>query len=114
MSYGVMLILINSVLTNMPMFMLSLFEIPAWGLKELDFYRSWFFWQSDENRAKYRLAKWDILCTPKDKGGLGNENLEVKNKCLLRSGSIGFPLKSRGYGYSYCKTGTYIPRPYLK
>lgn len=29
------------------------------------------------------LAKWDIICTPKYQGGLGIENLEVKNICLL-------------------------------
>ena len=29
------------------------------------------------------MAKWDIICRPKDQGGLGIENLEVKNKCLL-------------------------------
>lgn len=32
----------------------------------------------------YRLAKWDIMCRPKDQGGLGIKNLEIKNKCLLR------------------------------
>jgi hypothetical protein len=52
-------------------------------LKRLDFYRSWFFWQSDENKKKYRLTKWNIICRPKDQGGLGIEVLELKNKCLL-------------------------------
>jgi hypothetical protein len=49
----------------------------------LDFYRSRFFWQSDENKKKYRLTKWNIVCRPKDQGGLGIEVLELKNKCLL-------------------------------
>ncbi|XP_073357973.1 uncharacterized mitochondrial protein AtMg00310-like [Aegilops tauschii subsp. strangulata] len=39
--------------------------------------------QSDELKRKYRLAKWDIIYRPKDQGGLGIENLEVKNRCLL-------------------------------
>ena len=34
-------------------------------------------------RKKYRLAKWDILCQPKDQGGLGIHNLELKNIALL-------------------------------
>ncbi|WVZ51657.1 hypothetical protein U9M48_002779 [Paspalum notatum var. saurae] len=34
-------------------------------------------------RKKYRLSKWDILCLPKDQGGLGILNLEIQNKCLL-------------------------------
>ena len=32
----------------------------------------------------YRISKWDIICRPKDQGGLVIENLEVKNRCLLR------------------------------
>ncbi|XP_044947663.1 uncharacterized protein LOC123397007 [Hordeum vulgare subsp. vulgare] len=32
---------------------------------------------------KVKLARWDMICRPKDQGGLGIENLEVKNKCLL-------------------------------
>ena len=31
----------------------------------------------------YRLTKWNMLCRPKDQGGLGIEVLELKNKCLL-------------------------------
>ena len=77
MSYGGRLILINSVLTSMPMFLLSFFEVPVGVRKRLDFYRSRFFWQGDELKQKYRLAKWDIICRPKDQGGLGIENLEV-------------------------------------
>ena len=77
------MILINSVLTSLPMFLLSFFEVPVGVRKRLDFYRSRFFWQSDELKRKYRLAKWDVICRPKDQGGLGVENLEVKNRCLL-------------------------------
>ena len=65
------------------MFLLSFFEVPVGVRKRLDFYRSRFFWQSDELKRKYKLAKWDIICRPKDQGGLGIENLEVKNRCLL-------------------------------
>ena len=83
MSYGGRLVLINSVLTSMPMFLLSFFEIPIGVQKRLDFFRSRFFWWSDEAKWKYHLARWDVLCRPKDQGGLGIENLEIKNKCLM-------------------------------
>ena len=43
LSYGDRLVLINSVLTSLPMFLLSFFEIPKGVLKRLDFYRSRFF-----------------------------------------------------------------------
>lgn len=48
----------------------------------MDFFRSRFFWQSDDNK-KYRLSKWNIVCPPKDQGGLVIEVLEIKNMCLL-------------------------------
>jgi hypothetical protein len=50
LSYGDRLILINSILTSLPMFMLSFFEIPKGVTKRLDFFRSRFFWQSDGHK----------------------------------------------------------------
>ena len=83
LSYGDRLVLINSVLTSLPMFLLSFFEIPKGVRKRLDFYRSRFFWQSDQLKRKYRLTKWNLVCRPKDQGGLGISVLEEQNKCLL-------------------------------
>ena len=83
LSYGDRLILINSVLTSLPMFMLSFFEVPIGVRKRLDLFRSRFFSQSDGHKQKYRLTKWNMMCRPKDQGGLGIEVLEIKNKCLL-------------------------------
>ena len=44
------LTLINSVLSSLPMYMMSFFEIPKGVRKKLDYFRSRFFWQSDENK----------------------------------------------------------------
>ena len=63
--------------------MFSFFEIPKQVLKKLIFYRSRFLWQGDGHKRKYRLSKWDILCRPKEQGGLGIIDLKVQNKCLL-------------------------------
>jgi hypothetical protein len=57
LSYGDRLILINSSLTSLPMFMLSFFEIPKGVRKRLDFFQSRFFWQCDGHKKKYRLTK---------------------------------------------------------
>ncbi|WVZ73514.1 hypothetical protein U9M48_021813 [Paspalum notatum var. saurae] len=72
------LVLMNSVLSSLPMFMFSFFEAPKGVLKKLDYYRSRFFWQCDEHKKKYRLTKWNILSTSRDIGGLGILNLEVR------------------------------------
>jgi hypothetical protein len=34
-------------------------------------------------KKKYRLDKWNILCRPKEQGGLGIHDLEIKNMALL-------------------------------
>jgi hypothetical protein len=45
---------------------------------------SWTFIGRDfVGKEKYRLAKWGIICRPKDQGGSGVLNLELQNKCLL-------------------------------
>ncbi|WVZ52923.1 hypothetical protein U9M48_003922 [Paspalum notatum var. saurae] len=78
LSVGGRLVLINSVLSSLPMFMLSFFEVPKGVLQKMDYYRSRFYWQNE-----YRLARWEILCQPKNQGGLGILILELQNKCLL-------------------------------
>jgi hypothetical protein len=76
-------LLINSVLLSLPTFMMSFFHIPKGVRGKLDYYRSRFFWQCDEHKKKYRLAKWSILHKPKSIGGLGIVDLGIQNKCLL-------------------------------
>ena len=68
LSVGGRLVLINSVLSNMVLYMLSFFQIPKGVLRRLDYFRSRFFWQGDNEKKKYRLAKWSVLCRPKDQG----------------------------------------------
>jgi hypothetical protein len=80
LSYDDRLVLINSILSSLAMFMLSFFEKMI--LHKLDFYTFKFFWQGDKHK-KYRLVKWSIICGPKDQGGLGVQDLELQNKCLL-------------------------------
>jgi hypothetical protein len=43
---------INFVLSNLAIFMLSFFEATREVLNKLDFYRSKFFWQSNEHKKK--------------------------------------------------------------
>jgi hypothetical protein len=83
LSIGGRLVLINSVLSNMVLYMLSFFLLPKGVLNRLDFFRSRFFWQGDSEKKQYRLANWSVVCRPKDQGGLGIHDLEVKNTSLL-------------------------------
>jgi hypothetical protein len=79
---GGRLVLINSVLSSLPMFILSFFRIPKGILKKLDYLRSRSFWQSDGHKRKYRLAKWSLLCVPKREclcGPGGGGGWEIQN-----------------------------------
>jgi hypothetical protein len=64
---GGRLILINFVLSSLPMFMLSFFRFLKVYSRKLII----FFWQNDSMKIKYRLTKWSMVCQPKDQGGLG-------------------------------------------
>jgi len=77
------LVLLNSVLSSLPMFMMSFFEIPRGVLEKIDCFRSRFYWQNDQHKRKYRLVKWNLTCQPKQQGGLGVQNLDIQNKCLM-------------------------------
>ena len=83
LSYGDRLVPINSVLSSLSMFLLSFFQIPKGVRKTLDVFRSRFFWKSSTGKKKYRLSRWNIMCRPKDQGGLGIEVLDIKNRTLL-------------------------------
>ena len=63
--------------------MISFFQLPKGIIQRLDYFRSRFFWQGDSEKRKYRLAKWSVVCRPKDQGWLGIHDLEVKNRALL-------------------------------
>jgi hypothetical protein len=62
---------------------MSFFKVSRGVLKKIEYFRSRFFWQNDEHKKKYRPTKWNILCQPKEQGGLGIQNLDLQNKCLL-------------------------------
>jgi hypothetical protein len=63
--------------------MISFFQFPKRVLKRLDYFQSRFFWQDDSEKRKYRLAKWSVVYRPKDQGGLGIQDLEIKNRSVL-------------------------------
>ena len=82
MSVGGRLVLINSVLSSLPMFMLLFFRFLKRFSKDLIFI-DLDFTSKVTIIKKNRLAKWSLMCTPKEQGGLGIQNLDIKNKSLL-------------------------------
>jgi hypothetical protein len=51
--------------------------------KKMDGIRAKFLWQGAEDKFRYHMAKFDMVCRPKDEGGLGIINTKIMNDCLL-------------------------------
>jgi hypothetical protein len=84
LSYGDKLRLVNSVLSSLPTFYLATLKVYKWVLSEFDKYRRHCLWRTkDLEDKKPPLAAWDLVCRPKDQGGLGVINLAAQNDCLL-------------------------------
>ena len=75
--------LIKSVLTSLPIYFLSFFRIPKKVTEKLVSIQRRFLWGGDIDQNKIAWIKWETLCLPKDKGGLGIKDLNTFNIALL-------------------------------
>lgn len=76
--------MVNSVLSSLPTFYLTTLKLYAGIVVQVDKYRQHCLWRKKglENKNP-PLAAWQLVCKPKDQGGLGVINLTVQNDCLL-------------------------------
>lgn len=82
-SRGGRLVLMNSVLSSIPIFFMSSFILPKWVLKRIDQIRRAFLWGQSGGRKAMSLINWQAVCTPKQFGGLGAADLEKRNWALI-------------------------------
>lgn len=75
--------LINSCLSSLPMFLMGFYRLTDGVHAGFDKHRGGFYWNSVDNKRKYRLVKWQLMCKPKNLGGLGIINTRVMNIYLL-------------------------------
>ena len=83
-SKGGRLTLIKSTLTNLPIYIMSLFRIPK-GVKVLEKIQRDFLWEGSNLDRKIHLVNWGTVCSNKKKGGLGIGNLQLKIIPLKKS-----------------------------
>uniref|UniRef100_A0A7N2LV02 Uncharacterized protein n=1 Tax=Quercus lobata TaxID=97700 RepID=A0A7N2LV02_QUELO len=84
LSKGGRLTLLNSTLSSLPTYYLSLFTIPIAMTDKLEHIQRNFLWESSEECFKYPLVAWDKVCSPLEMGGLGIKKLVHFNHALLR------------------------------
>ena len=75
--------LIRSTLSSMPIYCMSLFQMPRSVSLRLERIQRDFLWGGGALERKPHLVEWFIICSDKRKGGLGVRNLPLLNKALL-------------------------------
>jgi hypothetical protein len=74
----------NVVFSALPTFFMCSLALPKEVIKQIDKYRKHCLWRgSDVNAKKPPKASWQMVCVPKDEGGLCIIDIEKQNKALL-------------------------------
>ncbi|GKD35033.1 hypothetical protein Tco_1250542 [Tanacetum coccineum] len=75
--------LVQSVIASMHVFWASVFILPSRILLEIEQLMRGFLWcNGGMSRGKSKVA-WEVVCLPKDEGGLGIRRLDHFNKALM-------------------------------
>ncbi|RVW27357.1 putative ribonuclease H protein [Vitis vinifera] len=81
-SKGKRVTLIKSTLASMSIYQMSIFRMPK-VVRRIEKVQRDFLWGEGNMEGKIHLVKWEMVCTDKDKGGLGLRKLALLNKALL-------------------------------
>jgi hypothetical protein len=85
MSKAIRAQLVKPILTVVVTYHVTVFNLSKWLIKNIDKLRRNFYWKGEDiqgNKGGTRLVKWNIVCRPKDHGGLGIHNLRCFRRAL--------------------------------
>ncbi|KAL4346365.1 hypothetical protein GQ457_17G012800 [Hibiscus cannabinus] len=82
LSFGGRLTLVRSVFSNLPVFFMSLFQMPVSVSNKLNRLIANFLWGPSANRPIHWI-KWKDICKPKAYEGLGLFDFKLRNRSLL-------------------------------
>ena len=80
---GCRLQLISSAFFSLPLHMLCSIHIPIGVIKHLERIIRQCLWRGNSDTPKQSLTAWEMICKPKNKGGLGITNFRHQNDALL-------------------------------
>ena len=75
--------LIRSTLSNLPIYFMSIFQLPRVVRMRLKQIQRDFLWGGGALKQKPHLVRWPIVCVEKSKGRLGVKSLGTFNRTLL-------------------------------
>lgn len=102
LSRGGRLTLIQSVLSSIPIYYLSLFR--ARVIEAIEKLMRDFLWEGGDLLGGEHLVAWDLVCRPKLKGGLGIGKVLARNKALLMKWIWRFPKERNALWYKVIKS----------
>ncbi|KAJ1695315.1 hypothetical protein LUZ63_012013 [Rhynchospora breviuscula] len=77
-------VLASSVLSSIPVYFMSVFQLPSWVIRDIDKVRRNFIWKRNGvSGTGIPLLAWDRVCLPKQLGGFGLQQLKLHNISLL-------------------------------
>ncbi|KAG6469540.1 hypothetical protein ZIOFF_070469 [Zingiber officinale] len=82
LSHGGRLMLIQSVLSSLPVYLLQVIQPPLEVLRKLEGVFASFFWSSVGHDRKVHWVAWRDICRPKQEGGLGIRRLSEVGAAL--------------------------------
>ncbi|KAL0293112.1 UNVERIFIED_CONTAM: Retrovirus-related Pol polyprotein from type-2 retrotransposable element R2DM [Sesamum angustifolium] len=82
LSFAGRALLIKSVLSTLHNYWASVFILPKGIIKLLESKMRKFLWQGSTGKGYAKVA-WDLICKPKEEGGLGFRSIETVNRALM-------------------------------
>ena len=76
-------VLLKAVVQAIPTFAMSCFKLPVGLCNDIEVMIRKFWWGQRGDRRKIHWKKWEFLCKPKSKGGLGFRELGKFNEAML-------------------------------
>ena len=73
----------RSTLSNLPIYFMSIFQLPRVVRIRLEQIQRDFLWGGGALEQKSHLVSWPIVCLDKRRGGLGVKSLKAFNRALL-------------------------------
>ncbi|XP_058768582.1 uncharacterized protein LOC131642338 [Vicia villosa] len=83
LSFGGRLTILKSVSGSLAIFMLSFYKAPKKVIKDIVKIQSNLLWGGSEEKRCIHWARWDTVCLPIEKGGLGVRRIKDFNLALL-------------------------------